>query len=569
MSSEGCTMQPDLGRAYQAVDADRVNGDASADQVKGDASVEQQRRPPQSQLLVRMATELYEVARTPTGEPFALARNGPRMAIMFRGGRDALRTILAREYRRRHGSTPSATALSDALTVLHGEALEAKPREVHLRVAEHDGSIILDLGLLDGRVVRADASGWSVLDRSPVIFRRTALSGELPVPQRGGTIETLRHALNVTDATWPLVLGWLIAAYIPSIPHPVLLLGGEHGTGKTTAAGVLVSLVDPSPAPVRAEPRDVEGWAVAAAGSWAVAVDNVSRISAWWSDCIFRAVTGDGLVRRALYTDGDLSVLAYRRVIMLTSIDAGALRGDLGDRILLADLTPIAMDKRRSERDMQGEFGRNRPRILGALLDVLAGVMGELPRVRLRELPRMADFARTLGAMDEATGTRALEAYRAQAGRVAAEVIDGDPVASALVALVGRDRWTGTVGELHKRITPDPCPSDWPQTPRALSAWLRRLAPALRVLGISVTIPEQRTERGRPVILERVRDSSSGSSASSAAGTARHDDERALPTFITRSSAITSSTGATSDDHDDHDDQAPTPLAEHYEEIEL
>jgi hypothetical protein len=227
------------------------------------------------------------------------------------------------------------------------------------------------------------------------------------------------------------------------------------------------------------------------------------------------------------------------------------------------------MDKRRSERDMQGEFGRNRPRILGALLDVLAGVMGELPRVRLRELPRMADFARTLGAMDEATGTRALEAYRAQAGRVAAEVIDGDPVASALVALVGRDRWTGTVGELHKRITPDPCPSDWPQTPRALSAWLRRLAPALRVLGISVTIPEQRTERGRPVILERVRDSSSGSSASSAAGTARHDDERALPTFITRSSAITSSTGATSDDHDDHDDQAPTPLAEHYEEIEL
>ena len=55
-------------------------------------------------------------------------------------------------------------------------------------------------------------------------------------------------------------------------------------------------------------------------------------------------MTGDGLVRRKLYTDSDLAVLAFKRCIVLTSIDHGALRGDLGDRLLLVDLERIAAD---------------------------------------------------------------------------------------------------------------------------------------------------------------------------------------------------------------------------------
>jgi phage/plasmid primase-like uncharacterized protein len=449
--------------------------------------------------LVRLALDLFEIARSELDEPFALKKDGPQIALMFRGSRDALRSTLAREFRRRTGTTPNASALSDALTALQGEALEAEPRPVHLRVAGHGAEIVLDLGRQDGQVVLIRAGAWELLRRSPVIFRRTALTGELPIPERGGSIAMLRSLLNVTDETWPLVLGWLVAAFLPDIPHPVLMLGGEQGSGKTTAGKVLVRLVDPSPAPVRSQPSDPEGWAMAAAGSWVIAVDNVSAISAWWSDCLCKAVTGDGLIRRKLYTDSELAVLAFRRVVALTSIDAGALRGDLGDRILLADLEPIAKSKRRSEAELEQAYQHDRAQIFGALLDLVATVLAKLPNVRLTALPRMADFARVLAAVDAVHGTEALKRYFSQRGRVAEEVLDADPVAGAIRALAARGNWTGTQGDLLERITPSGGirTSEWPKSARGLTARLRRLTPALRQVGVDILIPDARSSRGR------------------------------------------------------------------------
>ena len=63
---------------------------------------------------------------------------------MFRGSRDALRATLARQFRQRENKTPNAGALGDALTALQGEALDADPVPVHLRMAYHRGKIVVD-----------------------------------------------------------------------------------------------------------------------------------------------------------------------------------------------------------------------------------------------------------------------------------------------------------------------------------------------------------------------------------------------------------------------------------------
>jgi hypothetical protein len=453
------------------------------------------RRPPESERIVQMVLAHYDLYRSETGDPYALRRDGPAIALPLRGARAALRGALAREYRDTHGRVPSASLLADAMIVIEGRAFDAPIRPTHLRVARHDEAIVIDLGRADGQVLRVDANGWQVMPDSSVVWRRTRLSGELPLPERGGSLDELHAILAVTDETWPIVLGWHIAAYIPDIAHPVLLLGGLQGTGKTTMARTIVAQLDPSPAPVRAEPNDVEGWTVAAAGSWVVAVDNVSAIHAWWSDAICRAVTGDGLVRRARYTDSEVSVIALRRCVILTAIDAGALRGDLGDRIVLVDLAPIAASRRRTDTDLDAALAVAGPRILGALLDLLSAVLRELPRVQLSELPRMADFARVLAAMDAAIGTDALERYLGQADRVAADVVDGDPVA---VAIRDLGDWTGTAADLYDRITSERPPRGWPPIPRSLVQRLQRVAPALRAVGVAVTIGEH-TRRGRMV----------------------------------------------------------------------
>lgn len=336
-----------------------------------------------------------------------------------------------------------------------------------------------------------------------MLFRRTALTGPLPEPERGADISELRALMNVGDDSWPLVVGWLVAALLPGIPHPVMLLGGEQGAGKTTAARLLAGVVDPGPALLRSPPREPEQWALAAAGSWLVVVDNVSTIPVWWSDALCKAVTGDGWIRRRLYTDGELSVVSFRRVIALTSIDAGALRGDLGDRLLLVDLGSIDERRRRAETDIDGRYTAVRARLFGALLDLVGVVLKHLPDVKLVELPRMADFARVLAAMDSAIGTDALAQYRRQRGRIAGDVVEADSVGAAIVSLVASaSEWSGTAAELDERIKPERPPSDWPKSPRALAGHVRRLTVPLRTVGVEILAPAP-TDKTRRYTLRR------------------------------------------------------------------
>jgi hypothetical protein len=208
---------------------------------------------PQSAELVDLADMAFELLLGPDGEPFAIEIGGPNLVLPFRG-KNGLRQGLASLYRANHGRPPSGNAVSDALAVLEGQAQDKPRRAVHLRAARHDGGVVLDLGDPDGRAVVVQPGRWEVVDRSPVLFRRTALIGPMPTPVAGGNAERLAELVNIPASSWPLLLAWKLAAWLPDLPAPILLLAGEQGTGKSTAARLFVDTVDPGPAPLRTAP---------------------------------------------------------------------------------------------------------------------------------------------------------------------------------------------------------------------------------------------------------------------------------------------------------------------------
>ena len=292
--------------------------------------------------------------------------------------------------------------------------------------------------------------------------------------------------LNVATADRPLALAWEIAALIdPESPHPILSMFGEQGTGKSTGTRRLVSLIDPSPVPLRKPPRDPEGWVTAAQGSWVVGLDNLSQVPDWLSDCLCRAATGDGDVRRALYTDSDLAVFAFRRCIILNGIDVGALRGDLADRTLPINLDRIEESARLTERQLNERWTQDLPRIFGDLLSLAAEVIKRLPFVRLASSPRMADFARILAAVDQILGTDGLTRFAERARTMAEDTLSSDPFIAAMTE--ARIDFHGKSADLLLKVTPDEQgwrpPRNWPKDPRMVTSLLRRNAPAMRKVG--------------------------------------------------------------------------------------
>jgi hypothetical protein len=457
-----------------------------------------------AKLILELAEERFTFGVTVTGEPYAVLKDGPNLALRFRGGRHSLRATIAKLFYAKNKDTAKAQDLADAMLVLEGRAADLEPTEVALRVGRNpeDGRIILDLGREDGAVVAIGAGEWDIVDRSPILFFRTAATLPLPRPVADGNLDGLRDLLNIGDDDWPLTVAWEVAALIPDMPHPVLALSGEQGTAKSTAARLLVSLIDRCAAQLRTAPHDVTDWAVACTGSWITALDNISDIPDWLSDAICRAVTGDGLLRRELYTTSDVAVLAFRRVIALTTIDLDGLSGDLAERLLSVELQRIGEDERRHEQDLMRQWERIQPAVLGGLLDLTAAVLTKLPKVHLDAHPRMADFARIVAAVDDILHTKGLLRYLDQARALSHAVTEADPVAVKIQEMITVP-WTGTAGDLLDILTPERPPKEWPRSPQGMGVRLKRIAPAMRKIGWTVEqLPRTDKKGSRRWLLE-------------------------------------------------------------------
>lgn len=439
----------------------------------------------QAQLLVELGNELFDLRVNESGQVVGIPKDGPRIARPLKGQGSVQSSLVARFYQR-FAKPPSTTALMGAVSVLESGAGNQRPVRTPLRLARMADRLVIDMGDPEGRVILVGDGRWGLAAQAPedVCFRRTSMTGALPTPRRGGDVDLLRRVINVRTEDWPLIVAWLTCALL-DVQTPILALLGQQGSGKSFAGRVLVSTVDPGLAPLRAMPHRPDDWAVTASGSHAFGLDNVSRIKPDMSDALCRAVTGEGYAKRSLYSNDDIHVLTYQRAMLLTSIDPGALQGDLGERLIPVELRAIAPKRRRKESELRAQAERIAPRVFGALLDLAAYVLAN--PVELDEVPRMADAAHVMAALDAKRGTDTLDAYKRSAEIVINTVLESDPLAAAVVRLMqGRDQWRGTATSLLADLTAVAVSdsfgriSNWPANAKLLSERLARMAPALR-----------------------------------------------------------------------------------------
>jgi hypothetical protein len=256
---------------------------------------------------------------------------------------------------------------------------------------------------------------------------------------------------------------------------------------------MLRALVDPSTAPLRTTPRNEHDLYIASTSSWVMAYDNISSLPQWLSDAICKLSTGGGFSTRTLYENREQELFDAIRPVILNGITDMATRPDLLDRSIIVRMPHIQEKDRKPESVIWEELDKAAPRILGFLFDAVSSALMNLPATKLDKLPRMADFALLVTAAEEALGWEKggfLKAYEDNRGDANRQALEASPVAASVWRFMkDRDEWRGTATELYQKLgsaaTEEMRRSrSWPAAPNSLGGEMKRLAPALRAVGI-------------------------------------------------------------------------------------
>jgi energy-coupling factor transporter ATP-binding protein EcfA2 len=376
----------------------------------------------------------------------------------------------------------------------------------------------VDLGTDDWTAIKVTPGNWESTRNPNVQFRRAQSMKALPQPigpgeEKTNPLSLLRKHVRVkSDEDFALLLAWIVQALRPEGPYPILVLTGEQGSGKTTTAKMIRSLVDPSHIPTRSAPRQEEDLVVAAENAWVLVFDNMSGVSPWLSDALCRLSTGGGFGTRQHYTNREEATFYHKRPLILNGIGDLTARPDLADRALIIQLEAIPESDRKSDREIWNSFEEDRPTIFYGLLNALATALDFVDEVELKSRPRMMDFAEWAVAAEPAfpLGPGTFEdAYASNRQKANETALENDPVALAITMMLEEEgEWSGKTSDLQEDLkkwvhNPENPPPELASY-QALGQHLRRIMPVLREAGVErEDDPRERSRRFKLVLDEQ------------------------------------------------------------------
>ena len=414
--------------------------------------------------------------------------------------------------------TCSDQTLEPALRVLRAKAkFEGPCYHLSNRVAwMEDGAIYYDMTNEQWSAIRVTCDGWEVNPVPPILFRRYShhmpqvMPAEIAPQDAWAVLNNLFKFVNLGgDDNRLLYIVYLVSLLVPDIAHPIPVIHGEQGCGKTFTLKTTRKLVDPSLVGVLATPWKPEEFVQQLDHHWCAFYDNLKKLTEWQQDTLCRAVTGEGNTKRQLYTDQDDIVFTYRRCIALNGINVCSKRPDLLDRSILFELDALNSN-RRTESELETEFEQVRPQLFGALLTMLVGALNQSKQMAYQQGKwfRLADWAswgwRIAEALD-GRGNDFIACYNNATKTKAETALELHPLGQVLIAFMkGKDYWEGTPSKLHSELEQtalleelDTSDKGWPSNENWLGRRLREIAPDLSIMGITYTYEkgEERTYR--------------------------------------------------------------------------
>lgn len=408
---------------------------------------------------------------------------------------------------------PESIAQIESLCEFHARK---NVRSVDVRVVEVGGIFYYDPLAEDGSVYRIDDNAVELVRQEmPVTVR---WKGMLPAPAEEGKkedLETFLRLWRMDEDNRILSMGFLGTAFVPGIPHVILNVLAEQGSGKSSYASGLSYIIDPSQADRTGAAKKVENLMIGALHSYVVNIDNVNHgLRPEVVDALARLCTGAGERTRKLFTDADEVISKLKRQTIVNGINPPTDAPDFIDRMLSIWLQYIDEEHRLEDKEIQRLIESFAPKIRGYVLHVLPAARRLLPEVRkdLRgKLPRMADFAVWGEASCRAMGEPPMAFFNAYISRQRKTVEDSvrdsilfEALRELILDASKDDPWTGNItqllvrlGEIVESLYPEKdMAKHLPRDATRLSQKMNQLKPVLRQYGIGFEDTERVGHKG-------------------------------------------------------------------------
>jgi hypothetical protein len=400
-------------------------------------------------------------------------------------------------------SLPSSQAFHAVLDHLEAQAHYANENQslsVWRRVGARGShpiprEILLDLADPGRRFVTISPEGWHVAPGENALFQTSRSTAPLPEPipsdDPGPALAALRSCLNLPDrAAWIRCLAWLVSALRPSGPFPFLILQGPSASGKTFAARVLRSLIDPNASALTPVPSTIRDLLAVARQNWVLAFDHVSGLAPQIPDALCRLSTGLGASLRESPSETEPLLQSYRRPVIITATSRWSPPPELAERALIVSLPALPATNRRPETELLASLTEAFPAILGALCAAVSTALRRFPA----QPPVSGRLPDAFAWMLAACGAGDLVAGQCQP-EPGEDAFTEDEIRDAFAAPIPRTaeqavrdllhqqpQWSGTATRLFELLSPLPsCAS-----PKVLSEQLREAAGSLAAAGITV-----------------------------------------------------------------------------------
>ncbi|WP_409432774.1 bifunctional DNA primase/polymerase [Litorimonas sp. RW-G-Af-16] len=432
-----------------------------------------------------------EFFHTQFNEPYAHIKHQEGAKVSYPVSSSIVKGLIQHMYFKEEGKPLSTIGLNEVISALEAEAQFNGSQQIpHVRLAEHEDAIYIDLGRLDGQSVKIDSSGWKVVTKTPIKFRRPSGFKELPLPQKSNGYSDMHRLLGLSGQNSTLRLAFEINCLNPKGSYMALLTQGQQGSGKTFHNLTIKEIIDPSEAPKLRLPKREQDLAIQAKDNFLISYDNASRLKWEMSDLLCTVATGGGIMPRKLYSDDEAKIFTFCRPVMLNGIGEYADRPDFLERAIQINLQSMKAGVRKSERQLKKDFEKLLPGYLGFLYECVACALVKIDEVVPPTELRMADAAHWLVAAEPATGLPEgsfVNAIRNVQNDMYIERVINNPICVELFRLLkDKNEYEGTVGDLHQNLErrDDARVSGLPRSPAALSNALKRIDPMLRKIGI-------------------------------------------------------------------------------------